>query len=637
MHRRGLIAALFLILVVVGAVAVYQNGPSSIEKKDVLPESPQEEVRYNGTIYAVTPNVTVEIPPSLELYGIVYYLAMGNDTFVTDRGAYLNDVERWFATLKDHEAVKVLRKTIKEQAEYRGARAKGHINIIMEFVLRRYPEPEELSTSEILNMSEIKRLPPADLEFLKEFLPAFKDFAEKSNFTEFYKEHLNYYWEDLSIYVNALKKLPPDEFMKKYAGVSGVKYWFVHPYLVIVHGHSLTEERNGTTIWGAGGDLPLIRRYPQRTLWSYKTAKDDFLELPLNRDYVDNPGLDELIYLGFVYHELGHDITMARLEEEFLELGRMEYFIDAIRKDMPYLTRYDGHFSSVYMFYEGFADAWQDFALSHIDKDYTDLAIWMQKGWGEFWIGEQYELTRKYAEIARKEGKPFSEYVPQILEELESLASRGNVSAVYETNVPVTPLRAFDRATVTGKILVVYGTSGTNESERKAVKSAAEKIAANLKEFYDEGLTGTDVILKADVNVTSKDLKENLVLVGTPSVNSLVAEMQKEFPLLFVQDGEGRWMLERNPKWNVTSFVLTTNRDDPVVTGSLSNTSEAALLLAVRNPSNPANYIVWVAGTDENMTALFQNPTYYLSSYEIWSKNGIEIGFYIQPLRSSGG
>ncbi|AHL22394.1 DUF4932 domain-containing protein [Thermococcus nautili] len=625
MKGRDVVVAVLLIFAVVASACVGSPGQSGTPTNTPATNAPPRT-----TIHHVTPNVTVEIPPSLELYGIVYYLAVGNDTFVTDRGAYARDVESWFGPFRNQSAVLILRKWLKDA----GPRVKGHTNIVVEYFIRNYPDPEEINVSEILNTSTAQTLPPRDREFLAEFLPALRDFARVTNFSAFYRSHIDTYWEDLSIYAGALEKLPPDKFMEKYAGVSGIRYLFVHPYFVIVHGHNLIEEDNGTTVWGAGGNLPLIRRFPQRTLWSYKTAKDDFMELPLNRDYIDNPGLDELLYLNFIYHELGHDIINPVLRERLLELGQMEYFIWAIREDMPYLTRYDGHFSSVNMFYESFADAWADFALSQVDPDYALLAINMQKAWGEFWIGFQYNLTRKYVELARKEGKPFAEYAPEILEELRKFASSDNVSRVYEMNVPVTPLRAFDRASVTRKLLVIYGTGGAGE-ENAAIKSTAERVAKILGEFYGKEFIGTEIVLKADVDVTQEDLKENVVLVGNPRVNSIARELQEKFPLRFVELENGSLALERSPGWSVDSFVLTADKNDPVVRGRLNDTSSVALLLAVRNPVNPENYVVWIAGTNANLTALFENPTYYLSSYEIWSKKGIELGFYVQPLQSS--
>ncbi|WP_367883703.1 hypothetical protein [Thermococcus peptonophilus] len=113
------------------------------------------------------------------------------------------------------------------------------------------------------------------------FLPAVRKFAEESNFMEFYRTHQNYYREDLRIYIGALSLLPPDEFMAKTTGISNVKYIFLHPYLVAVHGHSFNPELNGTLYWGgAGGMMPLVRRTSQRTVWSYKTARDTMFGLP---------------------------------------------------------------------------------------------------------------------------------------------------------------------------------------------------------------------------------------------------------------------------------------------------------------------------------------------------------------------
>jgi len=636
MNRKGTTVAILLIVLVVGVISVYLIAPQGMG-------GTHEKLQHNTTIYHFSPNVTVEISPSLELFGVVYYLAMGNDTFVTERGTYLNDVRRWFSPFRNHEAVKLLRETLEERINetqyeygaYAGLWVKGYTIFLVEYTLFNCPNPENINASQLLNRSDVQWFPEEQRMFLKKFLPALKDFAEKSNFMEFYRRHMNYYWGDLSIYANALKELPPDRFMEKYAGVSGVRYLFVHPYLIIAHGHNMREKINGTTILGVGGSIPLVRRSPQRTLWSYETAKDDLLDLPLNRDYIVNQGLDELLYLEFIYHELGHDITIPALQNESSELAGMEYFVDVTRTDMPYLARYDMHFQSrAGLIYEGFADAWADFALSHVDGDYAKLIMWMQRGWGEFWIEKQYELTEKYVERAREEGRPFSYYVPQILSGLRSFVSPDNVSEVYEENVPVTPLRALDRATVTGRVVVVYGTGGTNEDEKQAVKSAAEKIASTLRKFYGEGLTGTEVVLKPDANVTPDDLKGELVLVGTPDVNSVVKDMEGKFPLYFVREGDGRWVLHRNGEWNVTSFVLTTRKDDPAVKGELKDTSRVAILLAVRNPNNPENYVVWTAGSTAGLTGLFQDPAYYLSSYEIWSKKGIELGFYVQPLSS---
>ncbi|WP_054840305.1 hypothetical protein [Thermococcus sp. JCM 11816] len=86
--------------------------------------------------------------------------------------------------------------------------------------------------------------------FKNEFLPALREFANETDFMEFYRTHQDYYMEDLRLYGGALSLIPPDEFMEEHAGVSNVTYVFFHPYLVAIHGHSLTTTENNRTAWG---------------------------------------------------------------------------------------------------------------------------------------------------------------------------------------------------------------------------------------------------------------------------------------------------------------------------------------------------------------------------------------------------
>lgn len=356
--------------------------------------------------------------------------------------------------------------------------------------------------------------------------------------------------------------------------------------------------------------------------------------LPLNRDYVNNTGLDELVYLGFVYHELGHDITLPGLYSNYGDTYSLAYLEDTIEEDMPYLARYDIHFwDRTGMIYEGFADGWLDFALSSVDPDYAALAVWLQRAWGEFWIDDIVELYGKYANKSVQYGTDIQRYVPDMVKELGERIPEENASLLYQQRVPVTPLRAFDRGAVTGKVVVIYGTQNPDPTGSEYDRETAELIADNLRTFYSQWDGSVEIVVKADVNVTGDELGENLVLVGGPAANSVVAGMQEHFPLRFVKEGN-YWVIEHGTNWSVGSFIITENEGDPVVKGrlDLSDDPTAALLIAVRNPNNPENYIVWIAGADRYGTRLFRNPTYYLSSYEIFTGKEIEIGFYVQPL-----
>ncbi|WP_258084492.1 hypothetical protein [Thermococcus thermotolerans] len=574
--------------------------------------------------YEITPGVSVGISPNSELLSVVYYLAFGrDDPFVIHRGGYLDEVDAWFGPYRNHPAVTMLREHLQNATSISD---RDRMLYYLEADLLQCTEPPEL-----------RQWAGFYDPWTSEYLGVLRDFAKKSNFMEFYRQHEDYYAEDINVYKGALEQLPPDDFMGDYIDVSNVRFEFQHPFLVAIHGHSFSPVRDGTQIYGAGGMVPLVRRDPQRTLWSHKTARDTVFGLPLNRDYINNTGLDRLIYLSFVYHELGHDTTVPGLNRYYEDTYSLHYLEDTIEGDMPYLATYDIHFWwDTMMIYEGFADGWADFALLHVDPDYSALAMWMQRGWGEFWIDDVLRIYEKYATLSQKNGVSIEEYVDDMLAELRKSVPPEVAEDMYQQRVPVTPLRAFDRGAVTGKVVVVYGTQNPDPRGTEYDRETAELIADNLRTFYSQWNGSVEIVVKADVNVTEDELGENLVLVGGPAANSVVAEMQEHFPLRFVKEG-GHWVVEHGTNWSVESFIITENESDPVMKGrlDLSDDHNASLLVAVRNPSNPANYIVWIAGADRYGTRLFRNPTYYLSSYEIFTGKEIEMGFYVQPLSPS--
>ncbi|ASI98427.1 DUF4932 domain-containing protein [Thermococcus celer] len=570
----------------------------------------------------VTGKVSVEINPNSELLSIVYYLAFGrNDPFIIERGGYLDDVDRYFGPYRNHPAVGMLRDYL------------GNSESVSERDMRLYYLEDEL-----LLCTKPPELNPGENigdRWTLDFIRALRDFAERSHFMEFYESHRGYYDEDLRIYEGALSLLPPDEFMGPYLDLSNVRFEFKHPFLVAVHGHSFNPVKDGVQVYGAGGMVPLVRRDAQRTLWSYRTARDTMFGLPLNRDYLNNTGLDRLIYLSFVYHELGHDVTVPALDSSE-KTHSLRYLEDTIEGHMPYLARYDLHFWwDDMMIYEGFADGWADFALSNVDPDYVSLSLWLQRGWGEFWMGDMVELYWKYAGMSRENGVPIGDYVGDMLDDLSSRIPPEKAETLFQERVPITPLMAFDRGAVTGKVVVVYGTRNPDPTGTERDRETAELIADNLRAFYSDWDGNVEITVKADVNLTEEEFRENLVLVGGPYSNAVVDELDEEFPLRFVPVGGSHWVLEKNANWSIQSYLLTADEADPVKTGELGNVTGEAVVMAVRNLNDPENYIVWVAGEDRDLTALFQNPTYYLSSYEVWSEKGIEMAFYVQPLASS--
>ena len=579
--------------------------------------------------YDIDSKTTVVVHSNYELLGVLYYLAYGSqDPFIIYRGQYLHDVESWFGQYQNHKAVEMLKEYL---ADANSISERDYKLLYLDQVALSLPAGMQVGVSQS-QVEALARFLDVDVGWMSEFLTALKDFAEKTDFMEFYNSHKEFYQEDIELYADALELLPPKDFMGRYMDLTEIEFRFVHSYLVAFHAHAYRPRG----VYGLAGIQPLVRRVPQRTLWSYRTARDTMFGLSLNKDYLDNPGLDRLNYLGMVYHELGHDISNPTLNFYDYLPRELSYLESTIEDDMPYLAVYDIHFWGDYgMIYEGFADGWEDFAIMNVDPEYAELAMWMQRGWGEFWIDDMIELYEKYANESAQNNRDIRMYIQNIAEELKERIPEKNASILYQQRVPVTPLRAFDKGAVTGKVVVVYGTQNPDPKGTEYDRETAELIADNLKTFYSQWNGSVEIVVKADVNVTEDELGENLVLVGGPAANSVVAEMQEHFPLRFVKEGD-YWVIEHGTNWSVDSFIITENESDPVLKGQLdlSDDLTAALLLAVRNPNNPENYIVWIAGADRYGTRLFRNPTYYLSSYEIFTGKEMEIGFYVQPLAS---
>jgi len=75
--------------------------------------------------------------------------------------------------------------------------------------------------------------------------------------------------------------------------------------------------------------------------------------------------------------------------------------------------------------------------------------------------------------------------------------------------------------------LVVYGTSGDDETRKELSRHAAERFVAHWQQRY-----GLQARIKADAQVTAEDRRRfNLVLVGGPTVNSESAQVADRLPV----------------------------------------------------------------------------------------------------------
>jgi len=563
--------------------------------------------------------VTVRIHPNEELLSVVYYLAFGWDEFVINRGDYLREVDSYFGKLKDHEAVTMMRDYFKDA---KTIPERDFKLFTLDAYLLQFSEPPEM----------VRIYDDWKDESLDKMVDVLRDFAIESNFMKFFKAHESYYEEDLEIYKRALELRNPEEFLESYFNIDEIRFEFNFPYLVCIHGHSFRVDKNNTKILGSGGLIPLVRRTPPRTLWSLKIAKDTMFGLPLNPVYVENEEFNKLWFLDFIYHELGHDFTIDKLDEYYFRLQEMKYFESIIEEDMPYLATYDIHFWGYWgMIYEGFADGFSYFALRDINPAFAEWNKEMQKAWGEFWQDDMVELYEKYADMSFKENRTLDEYVPQMMKELITRIPEDKAEEYYQEKVPITPIRALDKVVKEGEVLIIYGTQNSDEKGVEYDKATAELVKDYLTQFYSQWPGEIKIEVKMDINVTDEELKKNLILVGGPVSNKIVQKIQDEFPFKFTYLN-GTWVLERNQGFNTTvkAFLFTNSSIEEIDFSKyrIYSSPKTSILVTIRNPFMEDNYIIWIAGVNRYSTRIYRNPTYYFTSYEVYDGEKIEDGFY---------
>ncbi|WP_167912971.1 DUF4932 domain-containing protein [Thermococcus sp. 21S7] len=132
-------------------------------------------------------NVCVEVNPYTELTNIVFQLAGWNSGNVTP---YSQEVESYFSPYRDHRAVLLAKKALREGLEY---------DAIPKFAMGL--NSTEWSSYLVGRVHGNERL-------LNELAMAIKDFAQESNFSSFYRNHKEFYMEQIGLFL----KENPDSF-----------------------------------------------------------------------------------------------------------------------------------------------------------------------------------------------------------------------------------------------------------------------------------------------------------------------------------------------------------------------------------------------------------------------------------------
>ncbi|WP_297509229.1 DUF4932 domain-containing protein [Thermococcus sp.] len=153
--------------------AYYFIGHIITSKKTPLQLDLSPVVECNGS-------VCIEINPYIELADVVFYLAGWNSGNTTP---YSQEVESYFSLYKNHRAVLLAKKALREGLEY---------DAIPKFAL-------ELNSTEW--SSYLVRRVHGNEKLLNELSIAIKDFARESNFSAFYESHREFYREQIRLFL----------------------------------------------------------------------------------------------------------------------------------------------------------------------------------------------------------------------------------------------------------------------------------------------------------------------------------------------------------------------------------------------------------------------------------------------------
>ena len=531
-----------------------------------------------GATQAQESQVTVEVNPNLELFSVVYILAFnGSDPFIIAPQDYVQDVLTYFAPYKEHEAVKYIREVLDESLPYY-SRDSAMMDLGGRLALLDYL-PNETNLGDLRPLAE---------------------FASESNFMEFYKAHKEDYLKYTSSIAPYLENVP--ELYREFFGFTYQEYRVELSYSVRIHPHAIFREERAYCI---GYAIP--SKYKAQMFQQVVT----------------------------IFHELTHPPIMDFLGENFEFFKNKSYYLDEVRNQMPVTTSYDyGHFGSFSKYLneiltESLAEY---FALkSGVPEDFVKFRSLQLST--DLYLIQDFLREYEHFEKTRKENETLLDYAPIMAEHMEKWATPENISEYFKMRTPITELWAVDRIKYMGKVIIVYGTQNPDKSGTEYDRETAEDYKRGLERsfiwFYG---SSPEIIVKADVDLTDDDLKENLILIGGPVANKITGELNDKLPITFIRDEKG-WSLKRNPGAvkDFHAFLIT---NENIIELSLDSTipydGSIGVLQAIRNPWNEKNFIIVLAGLTRYGTRSISKNQDFTASYKIFGNNYIELGFYKQ-------
>ena len=563
--RKSVLALLIIILIVLASGCL--TGTTSTQKSKMTSKAPSTPA-VSRVETSNTSVLTVEINPNLELFAVIYILAFnGSDPFIMAPPSYIKDALTYFAPYKDSEAVKDVRETFNSSLPFY---TRDEAIMALSTRLAKLNYLGNITNDTALGLD----------------LRLFAEFARESNFEAFYRAHLKDYERSISNLSKILSRAP--RWYWHLFGRDYTRFRVEASYSLRIHPHSVGE--NGTVYYI--GFIP--------------------------RD-MDPSKAHELALV--ILHEFAHPFVEDFLKENFQLFRNMSYYLNEIRSELPFTTSYDvDHYGTFY---------------NYLDELFTESVaeyIGLKCGIPEEYVTLQrlsmsvplFPLSNFFDEYQHmeKSGMNLSEYAPIFARHMAEWATPENVSALYWEVTPVTWVHETNSILFNGKVVIVYGTSGSE-------KALAEFLEKTLKRGYLQGYgQAPSIVLKEVDELTPDDMKTNLILIGTPETNELVERLNDRLPVKFLFNGS--WTLGRSND-SVGKFFAFKITNESVISLPLNAPvpSQWGLIETIKNPWNSDTYITVIAGTDESLMGEVIRKG-RVESYTIIGRNYLEVGFYIE-------
>ncbi|WP_461864191.1 DUF4932 domain-containing protein [Thermococcus sp.] len=521
--------------------------------------------------YSQSFNVSVEINPNLELFAVVYILAFnGSDPFILAPKSYVESVLSYFGPYKNSEAVQYVKAVFGNSPYY------YRDTLIMEW------------SNRLVQLNYLANESQNSLGFEFRLLA---EFANESNFLKFYDAHKREYRNAIRGIQESKAFRTFPELLKKLFGYSYREYKIEYSYSLRIHGHAMTTNETAYYI----GSVP----QPTNVVKS-RTLQDQFEEIT-------------------ILHEFSHPYVGKALSS--LNLSNLSYYVKTAQNELPLLV---------------IADDWH---VRNIDNYMNELlteglAIYMAENLNISQGIIKFRLLRDLVllyplpyviteyKIFAHNNMTLPKSLPILMSKMQKIATPDNVSEYYEQKVPVTWYGTINHVVMTGKVIIVYGEG--YETLALQLKSSLERT------LEDEGVYNIQIGVTNPDNITASQLKEDLILVGTPADNSILKKLNGLMPFRVASHGDG-WSITENHGVveDLYSFNMSTLSEIHSNSKILCNNG-GWIIEVLRNPWEMENFITVFIPFDSKSENPFLRYLGLPSSYILYCNGEYIEGFYTQ-------